>query len=105
MSYAIIEDSGSQIRASVGDELLIDLRDGADAGSVTFDKVLLVGGKGAATIGTPYVSGATVVAEVIEAMFVDDKVNVVKFRKRKGYHRKNGHRQKYMRVKVTAING
>ncbi len=104
MSYAIIEDSGSQIRASVGDELLVDARDAKAGQSITFDKVLLVGGEGAPTIGTPYVGGATVQAEVVDAV-KGDKIHVMRFKRRKGYRRKTGHRQNYVKVKVTAING
>lgn len=102
--YAIIEDSGSQIRAEVGQELEIDLR-GSDAKNVTFDKILLVSSDKGSTLGTPYVSGAKVEAEVLEADVKGKKIDVIKFKRRKGYRRKQGHRQRYMRVKVSAITG
>lgn len=103
--YAIIEDSGTQIRVSPGEVLSIDPRDGAEAGkTITLDKVLVVGdGEKEATIGTPYIESASVTAEVLEA-FKDRKVNVVKFKRRKGYHRQRGHRQPYLRVKISEIN-
>ncbi len=103
--YAIIEDSGAQVRAAVGDELTIDLRElPENADSLTFDKVLAVGGEGDARFGTPYLDGATVTADIVEREFKDQKIDVIKFKRRKGYRRKQGHRQRYMKVKVTAIN-
>ena len=71
--------------------------------TVTFDKVLMVGGAGAAKIGQPLVAGATVVAEVIGAV-KGPKVASVKYRRRKGFHKEIGHRQKYTEVKISAIN-
>lgn len=104
--YAIIEDSGSQIKASVGAVLTVDLRDlPENAKSVTFDHVLLICKDTAAKVGTPYVAGATVVAEVIEREFKGEKIDTFKYKRRKGYHKKIGHRQRYMKVKVSAING
>ena len=65
--YAIVEDSGTQIRVAEGDEFEIDLREGAEAGSeIVFDRVLLISsGEGEPTIGLPYVEGASVKAEVL----------------------------------------
>ena len=104
--YAIIEDSGSQLKATVGDVLRVDIRDlESDAASLTFDRVLMLSGDGQATLGDPYVQGATVDAEIVEREFKDTKIDVIKFKRRKGYRRKQGHRQRYMKVKVTAING
>ena len=103
--YAIFEDSGTQFKASKDDELVLDIRElPEDATEVTFDKVILVGGEGAPTVGTPYVSGATVKAEILEREFKDKKIDVIKFKRRKGYRRKQGHRQRLMRVKVTSIS-
>lgn len=103
--YAIIEDSGTQIKVSEGDEIKIDRRDLAeDAVSLTFDKIMMIGGDGAATIGEPYVAGATVEADILEEGR-DKKVEVVKFKRRKDYHRQKGHRQPFIKVKVTAIKG
>ncbi len=104
--YAIIEDSGSQMKVEEGDTLQIDLRELPDnASSVTFDRVLLVGGDGAPTIGHPYVDGASVSAEIVDREFKGEKIDVIKFKRRKGYRRKQGHRQRYMRVKVSSIKG
>ncbi|TVQ77755.1 MAG: 50S ribosomal protein L21 [Phycisphaeraceae bacterium] len=103
--YAIIEDSGTQIRAAEGDLLTVDIRELPDnAKSVTFDKVLLIGSDKSPQIGTPYVAGATVTADIVEREFLDKKIDVIKYKRRKGYKRKQGHRQRLMKVKVTKIS-
>jgi len=100
--YAIIEDSGTQIKVSEGDIIRIDMRDLADdAQSVTFDRVLMVGGD-KAQIGQPVLEGATVTADIIDADD-SDKISITKFKRRKTYKRNNGHRQHYIKVKVTGI--
>ncbi|MEX2386381.1 MAG: 50S ribosomal protein L21, partial [Phycisphaeraceae bacterium] len=106
--YAIIEDSGTQIKVSEGDVIRIDLRDLPDGAgevpSVTFDRVLLVGGEGVeAKVGTPVLDGAKVTADVLNED-VSDKVDIYKFKRRKNYRRHKGHRQHYIQVKITAIN-
>ena len=104
--YAIIEDSGTQIKVSQGDVIRIDLRDlPDDAQSVTFDRVLMVGGDAKATkIGQPVLKGASVTADILDP---DDseKVSIVKQKRRKTYKRNKGHRQHYIKVKVTEIKG
>jgi large subunit ribosomal protein L21 len=123
--YAIIEDRGTQIKVAPGDVLDIDLMPPNDAGSegrrkgkkksrksdeaptqkLTFDRVLLVGeGNGkAANVGTPYLDGATVNAEVLQEVR-GEKLHVLMYKRRKGQRRKIGHRQSYLRVKITDIN-
>ncbi|MCC6426368.1 MAG: 50S ribosomal protein L21 [Phycisphaerales bacterium] len=107
--YAIIEESGSQRKVAQGDEILIDLHSegGSKAGDkVTFDKVLVVGELGGgAKLGKPYVAGASVEAEVVEPLVKGDKIDVWKFREKKAWQRKQGHRQQYTMVKVTSIKG
>ncbi len=101
--YAVISTGGKQYRVEPGGELTIE-RLGADPGSsVTFDRVLLVGGEGQPKIGAPLVSGATVTADVVGAE-KGPKIDIVKYKRRKGYHKKIGHRQPYLSVKVTGIN-
>jgi large subunit ribosomal protein L21 len=102
--YAIIEDSGAQMRVESGDVIQIDLRDlPENAKSVTFDRVLALGGEGDLTLGQPYVDGASVTADIVERDFKGEKIDVIKFKRRKGYRRKTGHRQRYMVVKVGDI--
>ena len=102
--YAIIEDSGTQIKVSEGDVIRVDLRDLPDnAQSLTFDRVLMVGGDEKQTkVGQPVLEGASVTADILDP---DDseKVSVVKFKRRKTYKRNNGHRQHYIKCKITDI--
>lgn len=104
--YAIIEDSGTQIRVAKGDVLDIDLRDvGPRSKKIKFDRVLLVGETGVTpTIGRPYVSGAAVTAEILEEVKAD-KIDVIKYKRRKGYRRKMGHTQRFLRIRIEKITG
>jgi large subunit ribosomal protein L21 len=102
--YAIISDRNQQTKVSVGDEILCDLTDAAPGDTVTFDHVLVVGDEGQVRLGKPTVAGAVVTAEVIG----DDhgkKIVVFRFRRRKNIRVKNGHRQRYTRVRITGITG
>lgn len=103
--YAIIEESGGQRKVMQGEEILIDLEiESAPGQTITFDKVLVVGEPGGqAAIGQPYVKGASVTAEVLETVVMGQKIHIFKYKPKKGYKRKTGHRQRYTRVKVTAI--
>ena len=101
--YAVIEDSGSQMKVNEGDVLEIDLREIGDKDkSVTFNRVLMIGGDNP-TIGTPYVDGASVTAEIIDPDKKGVKIDVIKYKRRKGYKSKQGHRQRHMIVKVSKI--
>ncbi len=108
-NYAIIEESGGQRKVLEGDEILIDLHASGEAkagDAITFDKVLVVGPEGGkAKIGAPYVDGASVSAEIVEPLVMGDKLHIYKFRPKKDYKRKTGHRQRYTAVRVTAITG
>src|SRR5207247_969229 len=100
--YAIIEEAGRQHKVTTGDTLLIDRQIGEEK-TIKFDRVLLVGGEGEPRIGLPAVANATVTADVIgEEKGV--KIDIQKYKRRKGYHKKIGHRQRYVRVKITGIN-
>jgi large subunit ribosomal protein L21 len=105
--YAIIEESGSQRSVREGDVVLVDLLKGGEAAvgsKVTFDKVLLVGkGEGQATIGRPYVASAKVAGEVVEPVVMGEKLSIQKFRTKKAFKKKTGHRQRFTSVKITAI--
>ncbi|MFN7021265.1 MAG: 50S ribosomal protein L21 [Phycisphaerales bacterium] len=108
--YAIIEESGGQRKVESGDVVLVDLLDAGAAApgkQISFDKVLLIGGKdGAAVrIGQPYVAGASVSAEVVEGVVQGEKLRIQYFQPKKNSRRRTGHRQRYTRVKITAING
>jgi len=105
--YAIIEDSGAQRSVRKDDVILIDLVDGGQAKAgqqVSFDRVLLVGeGGGKATIGKPYVAKASVAGEVVEPVVLGEKLYIQKFRTKKAFKKKTGHRQRFTSVKITAI--
>jgi large subunit ribosomal protein L21 len=102
--YAIISDRSSQTKVSVGDEILCDLTDVSPGDTVTFDEVLLVGDEGQVRLGKPTVAGAKVTAEVIGEDH-GKKLVVFRFRRRKNVRVKNGHRQRYTRVRITDISG
>lgn len=100
--YAIIEEGGRQYKVTTGDTILID-RPATEDKSIQLGRVLLVGGEGEPKIGLPALEGATVMADVLGPE-KGKKVVSVKYRRRKGYTRTKGHRQQYLRVRVSAIN-
>ena len=102
--YAIIEDSGTQFKVTSGDRIRIDRPYDENTKTVTFDRVLLIGGDGSPKLGAPLVGGATVTAEVIGPA-KGPKLDIQKYKRRKGYSRTWGHRQKYTEVKITEIKG
>ena len=102
--YAIIETGGKQYRVSVGDSLSVE-RLPAEAGSeLTIDRVLLLGGDGATRVGTPTVAGAAVTARV-EDHRRGEKIIVFKYKAKKRYRRRLGHRQSLTRLTITGITG
>jgi large subunit ribosomal protein L21 len=102
--YAIIEDGSHQFRVQVGDVVQFDYRKGDPGTEVTFSKVLLVaGGDGAPTIGTPVLDGASVVGKIVQH-YKTKKIIIQKFRRRKNVRRRNGHRQQYTMVRIMSVN-
>jgi len=105
--FAVFEDRNKQYRVQEGDTLLLDFNETAEAGaSLVFDRVLFVGrgDAGGSAVGVPYVKGASVRATVVEHER-GPKLIVGKFRRRKNYRRKNGHRQSLTRVRIESIQG
>ncbi len=105
--YAIVEDSGTQIKLAPGAVLDVDLReDAAEGSTITFDRVLAFKGEGddSAKVGTPYIDGASVTAEVLGEI-KGEKLDVIKYKRRKNYRRKQGHRQDYTEITVESIQG
>ena len=101
--YAVVETGSKQYRVAAGDTIVIE-RLAVEAGQpVTFDRVLLVNNDGKVSVGAPTVSGATVVADVVEHKR-GPKVTSFKMKRRKGYHKTIGHRQEQTVVKVKEIN-
>ena len=100
--FAVIQTGGKQYRVAEGDRLRVEKLAGDVGATVTFDKVLLVAGD-AVKVGTPLVSGAKVSAQIV-AQDRDKKVIVFKFRRRKNYRRKQGHRQPFTELKITGVS-
>ena len=102
--YAIIATGGKQVRVSEGDVIRVERLDVEEGASCTFDQVIAVSdAEGALKVGTPTVEGATVEATVT-ANGRAKKVIVYKYKRKSGYHKKNGHRQAYTQVKIDKIN-
>ena len=101
--YAIIEEGGRQYKVTSGDTILIDREAGDDEKTIKFDRVLLVAGEGEPKVGVPTVANATVSADVVGEE-KGDKITIQKYKRRKGYHKKIGHRQHSTQVKITGIN-
>jgi large subunit ribosomal protein L21 len=101
---AIIKTGGKQYRVNVGDKLRVEKLDSDVGSAIEFSDVLFVGTGADAKVGTPIVAGAKV-SGLIKAHGRGKKLIVYKFRRRKNYRRKNGHRQAYTEVEITAISG
>jgi large subunit ribosomal protein L21 len=102
--YAIIETGGKQYRVSVGDSLAVERLPDEAGGDVTIDRVLLLGGSGAIRVGTPTVAGAAVTARV-DDHYRGEKIVVFKYKAKKRYRRRMGHRQSLTRLTITGITG
>ena len=87
-TYAIIKDSGCELKVREGEKVLVDLRPAQSGDEITFPDVLLVSSPEGVQVGTPVLSGASVVGEVTREVAME-KLHPYKFRRRKGYHRKN----------------
>ena len=102
ISFAIIESGGKQYRVGPGDLVDVEFLDGNVGEQVTFEEVLLVSGDEAPHLGSPTVFGARVVG-TIEKQAKADKIVVFKFKRRKMYRRKRGHRQQFTRIRIDDI--
>ena len=102
--YAIIVDGGRQYRVEPGMELDVDYRDIAQGESLQFGKVLAVGGDEGLKLGAPTLDGAAVTASVLGPK-QGDKIYIQKFRRRKTYRKRTGHRQLHTRVRIESISG
>ena len=101
--YAVIATGGKQYRVEQGETIEVE-KLGAEAGAtIEFAEVLLVADGERIQVGAPHVSGAKVTAQVIDEK-KGPKLTIYKYRRRKGYRRKTGHRQTYTRLKITSIS-
>lgn len=101
--YAVIESGGKQHRVTEGEVLKLELLDVEPGKSIDFDKVLMVTDGEDVKVGTPYVDGGKVSAEVV-SHGRGEKIKIIKFRRRKHHRKQMGHRQWYTEVKITGIS-
>jgi len=99
--YAVIAAGGRQYRVSQGDVIYIDKVNQENDSAISFD-VLMIGGEGEVRVGNPVLSGAKVEGKVV-GQVKGDKITVYKYKSKKNYARKQGHRQPYTKVEITGI--
>jgi len=100
--YAVIETGGKQYRVQKGDTLKIERISGEPGSQCCFDRVLLIGGNGQVRIGTPTVEKASVVGKIVKEI-KGDKLTIFKYKRRKNYRWKMGHRQHLSVVQIEEI--
>jgi large subunit ribosomal protein L21 len=100
---AIVNIAGQQFKVTEGQSIYVHQLEATADSTVTFDQVLMVESNGSVKVGTPVISGAKVSATVI-AHQKGDKVIVFKKKRRKGYQKKNGHRQSFTKIKIESIS-
>ena len=101
--YAVVDVAGSQYKVQEGDRVRVS-RLGTEAGEkLTIDRVLLLGGEGETRVGAPQIDGASVEASVLGHGRAD-KILVFKMKRRKGFRKKNGHRQPYTEIQIDKIS-
>ena len=100
--YAIISAGNKQYRVSQGETIYIDKVNLEDGSAISFD-ALLIENDGEIKIGNPVVEGAKVEGKVV-AQVKGEKIKIYKYKSKKNYHRRAGHRQPYTKVEITAIN-
>jgi len=101
--YAVIETGGKQYRVEEGDTLRVEKLAASAGDKVTFESLLFADDGGAVKIGQPKVAGVKVEAEVVE-QGLGKKITIFKYKRRKDYRRKQGHRQPFTAIKITAIS-
>jgi large subunit ribosomal protein L21 len=101
--YAVIATGGKQYKVEEGNVIVIERLAGVTEGKVTFPEVLAVGGEGNIRCGAPKLEGASVEGEIVKN-FRGPKLVVFKMKRRKGFRKKNGHRQELTQVKISKIN-
>lgn len=104
MAFAVIQTGGKQYKVAVGDEIAVEKIKGdyKVGDKVTIESVVMKDDGSATVLGAPFISGAAVEATITESGKLD-KVMVVRYRAKSRYHKRNGHRQPYMSLKIDAI--
>lgn len=101
--YAVIETGGKQYKVQEGDVLFVEKISAEEGETVVFDKVLAVSNDGELTVGSPALGGVSVNGKIL-GHGKDKKIIVFKYKPKKGYRRKQGHRQPYTKVQIEKIN-
>lgn len=101
--YAVFQSGGKQHRVSKGQVVRLEKLDIATGQSIEFDQVMMISNGEEIKIGTPFIDGSKIQAEVVEHGR-GDKIKIIKFRRRKHYRKQQGHRQWFTDVKITAID-
>lgn len=100
--YAIVETGGKQFKVAQGDTIVVEKLDVSVGESVTLDKVLFVQSEGGSKVGSPTVAGASVTAKVVDHGKAK-KIIVFKYKSKKNYHKKQGHRQPFTKLTIESI--
>jgi large subunit ribosomal protein L21 len=100
--YAVIETGGKQYRVAQGETLRVEKLGGPAGTKFTFDTLLFADDGGSVRVGQPKVAGVSVEAEIVE-QGLGKKITIFKYKRRKSYRRKQGHRQPFTALKITAI--
>ena len=102
--YAVIQTGGKQYRVQEGDTIYVEKLEVTQGDEINFDKVLLVSGDGETKVGKPYIDGVTVTGSVL-GQGKAKKIIVFKYKAKKDYRKKQGHRQPYTKIQIGKING
>jgi large subunit ribosomal protein L21 len=101
--YAVFKTGGKQYRASTGDVIKVEKIEAEKGATIELDQVLMVGEGEDVKVGTPFLEGGKVTATVLD-QGRGDKITVIKFKRRKNYRRKMGHRQYFTQIEITGID-
>lgn len=102
--YAVIETGGKQYRVQPGDTVVVETLPGESGDAVEFSRVLLISDDESVAVGRPVIEGARVTGQIVDQV-LGEKLTVYKFKRRKNYRKRNGHRQQYTAVKIESVVG
>jgi large subunit ribosomal protein L21 len=102
--YAVIETGGKQYRVQPGETVVVETLPGESGDAVEFARVLLISDDESVAVGRPVIDGARVTGQIVEQV-LGEKLTVYKFKRRKNYRKRNGHRQQYTAVKIDSVVG
>ena len=103
--YAVIETGGKQYRVQPGDTVVVETLPGESGDAIEFSRVLLISDDESVAVGRPVIEGARVTGQIVEQQVLGEKLTVYKFKRRKNYRKRNGHRQQYTAVKIENVVG